>query len=742
MTTKSIRTPLRLRPGPSRSVWVLIGALFGVFGGPPSTADAAGDCSPWTRKADPPTGRLGCRATTVDGFIYVVGGYAAANGPGLATLEEYDPLVDSWSTRAPMPTPRRRLSLSSVNGKLYAIGGNHSLGAPSLRTVEIYDPTPDEWTRGTDMPTERFAPATAVVAGEIYVIGGVVRPSRNGVTSFSSVVEVYDPTTDSWSRRSGAPTRRGAHAAAVVDGRIYVIGGTVNPTTSFLRTVEMYDPSTDTWEVLDAMPTPRSMFPAATIDGKIYAIGGLSTGRRAIAKVDVFDVHDGTWSDGRELPGDRFDPAAVALNGRVYAIGGAGTASAPHPGLPTLLEYDTLIAASISLSSDPGVAGEEIVFDASATVAPPEATISEHQWDFGDGTTAQGPVVAHAYETPGRYEVRLEVTDGEGVCHPATKLLLIDGTSNELGPWKAADVGEPAFPGAARIEETGSSVERLRLWAGGDRLAGTDDEHFLLTQQVDCDAVLTARLDAASLPVRSQVGLTLREGDAADARHVSLVLERSIRGTELRVRQRLESGGSTTASGEAFKVSAPIWLRLERTDDTVSAFWSPADPERSGGSAFDLFATVELPGLTENVLLGFAGMGAEPSSETSPYVLLDATWSAIDLVCTDESSFVRGDCTADGSVDISDAACILNWLFAGAEAPRCLAAANPNGDDDANLADATYLLNHLFSGGPAPLGPFPECGPGPLPADEKLGCASPRSARSAASVANLPRNPV
>ncbi|MFB3111369.1 MAG: dockerin type I repeat-containing protein, partial [Gemmatimonadales bacterium] len=86
-----------------------------------------------------------------------------------------------------------------------------------------------------------------------------------------------------------------------------------------------------------------------------------------------------------------------------------------------------------------------------------------------------------------------------------------------------------------------------------------------------------------------------------------------------------------------------------------------------------------------------------------------------------ETRFRRGDCNADGNVDIADAVCILNWLFAGRATPGCVAATNTNGDDAANITDATYLLNYLFAGGPAPVAPFPECGPG-TEADTALGC--------------------
>lgn len=83
--------------------------------------------------------------------------------------------------------------------------------------------------------------------------------------------------------------------------------------------------------------------------------------------------------------------------------------------------------------------------------------------------------------------------------------------------------------------------------------------------------------------------------------------------------------------------------------------------------------------------------------------------------------FLRGDCNADAIVDISDAVCILNWLFLGGARPGCVAAADTNGDAAADLSDAVRVLQHLFDGGPPPVAPFPDCGP----ADRTIGCAAP-----------------
>lgn len=52
-----------------------------------------------------------------------------------------------------------------------SLGGGATVG----RTVEVYDPATDTWTRKADMSTRRWAPAADVVDGKIYVFGGSQR---------------------------------------------------------------------------------------------------------------------------------------------------------------------------------------------------------------------------------------------------------------------------------------------------------------------------------------------------------------------------------------------------------------------------------------------------------------------------------------------------------------------------------------------------------------------------------------
>ena len=79
---------------------------------------------------------------------------------------------------------------------------------------------------------------------------------------------------DSWTTLPSIPTGRTGLGLAVVEGKIYAIGG-LNDSQSRLGTNEMYDPETGNWLNKTSMPTPRSQFAISVYQNKIYVIGGL-----------------------------------------------------------------------------------------------------------------------------------------------------------------------------------------------------------------------------------------------------------------------------------------------------------------------------------------------------------------------------------------------------------------------------------------------------------------------------------
>ena len=287
----------------------------------------------WTKKADMPTARYVLSSSTVDGKIYAIGG-----DPGASIVETYDPLTDTWIKKTDIPTGRACLATCVVDGKIYAIGGapNANEGVAALPTMEVYDPTTDTWMKKTDMPTARTWLSTCVVDGIIYAIGGMPRKGASAL----STVEAYDPATDTWVKRSDMSTARAALGTSVVDGKIYAIDGQTGIST-VVHAVEAYDPVKDAWTKKSDMPTPRGGLSASVVDGKIYAIGGWNVG--PLSTVEVYDPVTDTWARKANMPTARVYLSTSAVNGKIYAIGGG-----PAHGVrfSTVEEYDTGLIAS------------------------------------------------------------------------------------------------------------------------------------------------------------------------------------------------------------------------------------------------------------------------------------------------------------------------------------------------------------------------------------------------------------
>ncbi len=87
------------------------------------------------------------------------------------------------------------------------------------------------------------------------------------------------------------------------------------------------------------------------------------------------------------------------------------------------------------------------------------------------------------------------------------------------------------------------------------------------------------------------------------------------------------------------------------------------------------------------------------------------------------TSFKRGDANIDGTVDISDAIGILNWLFLGTGVMACLDAADTNDSGSVDITDPIGVLDFVFLGGVPPAAPGDEvCGPDPTDEVPPLPC--------------------
>ncbi len=136
----------------------------------------------------------------------------------------------------------------------------------------------------------------------------------------------------------------------------------------------------------------------------------------------LWSFGDGTEVAAAEASHEYRRPGRYSL--AVYAEGTAGAASRHHHAT-RIVSVSRPPYAGAASSSRTVCPGEIVNFDGSSSVSP-DAKIARYVWDFGDGRTAEGVKVQHAFARPGAYQVKLSVTDDTGSsCGTTTTTLNI-----------------------------------------------------------------------------------------------------------------------------------------------------------------------------------------------------------------------------------------------------------------------------------------------------------------------------
>jgi N-acetylneuraminic acid mutarotase len=307
----------------------------------------------WVRLAPVPEPNEERQSVVANGKLYLFGGNPVAAGEGVpgpppGQVWEYDPAADRWTKKKPMALAAHHMAIAESGGKIYVVGGATQRAARGPNQIPInnaweYDPAADSWKALAPMPTKRMAASAVAVAGKIYVMGGAGNyASREDMPIAGDqphrvldTNEVYDPATNTWATRTTLPTPRNHVFAAVVNGKIYLIGGRLGTGTigtgSVTDIVEEYDAATDRWGWLKArMPTPRDSGIAAVHDNRIYIAGGqtISAISNSVSRaIEIYDPARNTWQATDNMPLARHGIGGGVIGSRLYVAGGHITAA-------------------------------------------------------------------------------------------------------------------------------------------------------------------------------------------------------------------------------------------------------------------------------------------------------------------------------------------------------------------------------------------------------------------------------
>jgi N-acetylneuraminic acid mutarotase len=206
--------------------------------------------------------------------------------------------------------------------------------ANTLYKLNLAKPT--KWEK---LATGPRVQGLAMVAhrGMLYRIGGFSAMNEDGEEKdlhSQSDVARYDSKAKKWLEIAPLPEPRSSFDAAVLDGKIYVVGGWQmrgEEETVWHRSAYALDLNNNgklNWVKLPEPPFVRRALSVAAHNGKIYAIGGMQEKGKPSTDVFVFDVAKNEWATGPKLIGEPiegFGSSAFAQDGSLYVSTIKGT---------------------------------------------------------------------------------------------------------------------------------------------------------------------------------------------------------------------------------------------------------------------------------------------------------------------------------------------------------------------------------------------------------------------------------
>ncbi len=195
----------------------------------------------WAALPDLNVARNSHATVCVRNQVYVLGGW---NLRTLQSVEYLDEQNESWQVTCDMPSGLCDHTAVSYKHYIYVFGGIFSRTTFMLNTVS------KKWSRKADMPTGCYRGSSVVYRERIYVLGG----NQNCCMS-------YDPDQDKWKTHSEPTLTYVARSAVVWNDRILLCGGYLT------SVIEEYNPHTDTWS-----KWKHQLPKAGTIPPMVFAI--------------------------------------------------------------------------------------------------------------------------------------------------------------------------------------------------------------------------------------------------------------------------------------------------------------------------------------------------------------------------------------------------------------------------------------------------------------------------------------
>jgi len=223
--------------------------------------------------------------------------------PGTGTfLPSGTPLVErNWGHTATLLPDGRVLF---VGGQSAAGIGTYDMTLVELAVAEVWDPRTDEFTEAGALEIGRvFHTASPLPDGRVLVTGGFGTDADDQPTLIDSAV-AWDPATNSFTEVATMTVGRIDHLASVLpDGKVFIAGGIgfeggvpdpeadIGPSPVTL--VELFDPVTESFAPVGRLTEGREYGTATALaDGRVLLIGGSDHEGEQFADPEIWTLPD------------------------------------------------------------------------------------------------------------------------------------------------------------------------------------------------------------------------------------------------------------------------------------------------------------------------------------------------------------------------------------------------------------------------------------------------------------------
>lgn len=209
------------------------------------------------------------------------------------------------------------LSPAAAADKIVFAGGYDDVNgnAGLANTIDLYALSTQDWSLSIETP--HLNAAVAVSGDKIYFGGGGYY-----YDDYYSAIDVYDAANNTWGHLSFSEAKTLVAGAAIGDKILFAggfkTGGDYLP-NNIETLVEIYQPSTNTWSSVP-LSEPRGGITSTTVNNKVYFAGGWNT---AVSnKIDIYDATTNSWSNSTlsYLPTAR---TAIAYGKNIYWTDGS-----------------------------------------------------------------------------------------------------------------------------------------------------------------------------------------------------------------------------------------------------------------------------------------------------------------------------------------------------------------------------------------------------------------------------------